>query len=68
MAEHVTVFQTSSADTETAPEMVDKALQECVMQSRPVYVELPSDMVDAWLSGLAVIGRRPRPPHLWRRA
>jgi hypothetical protein len=28
MAEHVTVFQTSSADTETAPEMVDKGLQD----------------------------------------
>ena len=46
MAEHVTVFQISLVDTETAPEMVDKALQECVMQSRPVYVELPSDIVD----------------------
>ena len=52
MARHVTIAQANLIDVESAPGMVDAALQQCVMQSRPVYVEIPSDMVDAQVLGV----------------
>jgi pyruvate decarboxylase len=54
MARHITAGQVNLIDAESAPDLVDGVLQECVMQSRPVYVEFPSDMVDAQISGLAL--------------
>lgn len=40
-----TVAQANLTDPKTAPGMIDHALRECVIQSRPVYIELPTDMV-----------------------
>lgn len=40
-----TVAQANLTDLKTAPGMIDHALRECVIQSRPVYIELPTDMV-----------------------
>lgn len=45
-----TVAQASLFDPATAPSLIDKALQACVKESRPVYVEMPSDMVGAQVS------------------
>lgn len=50
MAEHVTVAQTNLWDERTVPEQVDWALKQAVLQSRPVYVEVPDDMVDVLVS------------------
>lgn len=46
MAQSVTVAQTNLVDESTAVEEVDRVLKECVVQSRPVYIELPTDMVN----------------------
>ncbi|KFY86642.1 hypothetical protein V500_07505 [Pseudogymnoascus sp. VKM F-4518 (FW-2643)] len=40
-----TVAQANLTDPATAPVMIDKTLRECIVQSRPVYIELPTDMV-----------------------
>ena len=58
MARQVTAAQAELVDPTTAPGMVDDVLRACVVQSRPVYVELPSDMVDVPVEGT---GRLERP-------
>ncbi|PLB45482.1 pyruvate decarboxylase [Aspergillus steynii IBT 23096] len=50
MAEHVTVAQTNLVDERTMPEQVDWALKQAVLQSRPVYIEVPDDVVDVLVS------------------
>lgn len=47
MYKSVTVAQASLTDAEKAPGLVDAVLRECVVRSRPVYVEVPMDMVAA---------------------
>lgn len=47
MASHVTAAQVNLLDARTAPEMIDFALRECCLHSRPVYIEVPADMVEA---------------------
>lgn len=42
--------QVNLTDASTAPEMVDWVLKECLVQSRPVYIELPTDFVQAKVS------------------
>ncbi|RAH82461.1 pyruvate decarboxylase [Aspergillus japonicus CBS 114.51] len=46
MASHVTVAQTRLWDLEPSPAQIDEVLQQCLRQSRPVYIEIPVDMVD----------------------
>ncbi|KAJ4329821.1 hypothetical protein N0V87_010539 [Didymella glomerata] len=46
MHAHVTVAQTSLRDPLTAPREVDRVLQQCLIHSRPVYIEIPVDLVD----------------------
>lgn len=41
----VTVAQARLFDPETATGLIDHALEQCVLHSRPVYINLPSDMV-----------------------
>ena len=43
----ITVAQANLIDPKTAPAAIDHALRECILQSRPVYIELPTDMVSA---------------------
>ncbi|KEF57728.1 uncharacterized protein A1O9_05647 [Exophiala aquamarina CBS 119918] len=45
MYKNVTIAQTNLRDAETAPEQIDSALRQCILKSRPVYIELPTDMV-----------------------
>ena len=47
MAAKVTVAQSNLTEASTAPTEIDRALRECITQSRPVYIELPTDMVSA---------------------
>ncbi|KAF2704994.1 thiamine pyrophosphate enzyme, partial [Pleomassaria siparia CBS 279.74] len=47
MHAHITVAQASLRDPLTSPDQIDHVLQQCLMHSRPVYIELPVDLVDA---------------------
>ncbi len=47
MAARVTVAQASLTEASTAPAEIDRVLLECIRQSRPVYIELPTDLVSA---------------------
>ena len=44
MYKAVTVAQADLSDPETAPILIDQTLQQCMLQSRPVYLTLPMDM------------------------
>ena len=46
MAKSVTVAQTRLDNVDTAAESVDKIIQECMHRSLPVYIDIPSDMVN----------------------
>ncbi|PNS15968.1 hypothetical protein CAC42_4369 [Sphaceloma murrayae] len=46
VAEEVTVASARLRDPRTAAEEVDRVLRECVAQCRPVYLDLPADMVE----------------------
>ncbi|KAH7160743.1 thiamine pyrophosphate enzyme [Dactylonectria macrodidyma] len=50
MHAHVTVAQTRLWDAEKCPEQIDWTLQQCLLHSRPVYIEVPVDVVDALVS------------------
>ncbi|KAI0146125.1 thiamine diphosphate-binding protein [Xylariaceae sp. FL1272] len=47
MAVHVTAAQTDLRDPRTSPEEIDRVLLQCILQSRPVYISIPVDMVAA---------------------
>lgn len=44
MSTHVTAAQTNLTDSSTAPAQIDWVLQQALVQSRPVYLEIPDDM------------------------
>ena len=48
--EKVTVAQANLITVETSPQMIDHTLERCLMESRPVYIELPCDMVSQQVS------------------
>ncbi|KIW99908.1 uncharacterized protein Z518_10836 [Rhinocladiella mackenziei CBS 650.93] len=50
MHEKVTVAQANLVDDTTAPEMIDDTLETCLRRSKPVYIELPCDMVSKEVS------------------
>lgn len=50
MYKQITVGQVNLSNARDAPEAIDGILQECLLQSRPVYVELPTNMVSAQVS------------------
>jgi pyruvate decarboxylase len=50
MYAHVTIAQTSLRDLRTAPDQIDHVLQQCLIHSRPVYIEVPVDLVSAAVS------------------
>lgn len=41
----VTVKQANLVDETTAPELIDRTLEAAIRESKPVYIELPADMV-----------------------
>lgn len=50
MAREVVVSQALLRDPRTAPEQIDAVLIQCLMHSRPVYIEVPVDLVAAQVS------------------
>jgi len=44
MSIHITAAQTKLSDSHTAPDKIDWILQQALIHSRPVYLELPDDM------------------------
>ena len=50
MQAHVTVAQASLKDPRTGPDQVDEVLRQCLLHSRPVYIEIPADLVAAPVS------------------
>ncbi|KAH7125694.1 thiamine pyrophosphate enzyme [Dendryphion nanum] len=50
MHAHVTVAQASLRDPRTSPEQIDEVLRQCILHSRPVYIEVPVDMVSSPVS------------------
>lgn len=50
MAKHITAAQTALSDALTAPDRIDWILQQALIHSRPVYLELPDDMPDTLVS------------------
>ena len=47
---HITVAQANLLDPRTAPELIDNTIQQCMIHSRPVYIQIPVDLVDATVS------------------
>src|SRR5207253_1792987 len=45
--EKVTAAAVSLENAETAPRQIDECLRTCLLHKRPVFLELPRDMVDA---------------------
>lgn len=45
MYKHVTVAQADISDPRTATTLLDAALAQCLIQSRPIYIQIPVDMV-----------------------
>jgi len=56
--EKVTVASVAIEEPGNAPRMIDATLRECLRHKRPVYIELPRDMVE----------RRCPAPEKWKRA
>ncbi|OAG37541.1 hypothetical protein AYO21_08273 [Fonsecaea monophora] len=50
----ITVAQANLRDPGTAPTQIDRCIRECVLQSRPVYLELPTNMVKAQVPSAAL--------------
>ncbi|CZR52292.1 related to Pyruvate decarboxylase [Phialocephala subalpina] len=49
--QELTVAHTDLSDPETAPAEIDRVLRECWIQSRPIYINLPTDMVEKAVDG-----------------
>lgn len=68
MAKHITAAQTALSDALTAPDRIDWILQQALIHSRPVYLELPDDMPDTLVSTANLaspirVPTIPSPPH-----
>ncbi len=50
MHAHVTVAQANLLDPRTAPDQIDAIIQQCLIHSRPVYIQVPVDMVATHVS------------------
>src|SRR5580700_9404067 len=50
ISKNVSVAQANLVDAEKAPGMIDDTIQQCLVHSRPVYIEMPADMVSATIS------------------
>lgn len=50
MHAHVTVASANLRDPRTSPAQIDDVLQQCLIHSRPVYIEVPVDLVAATVS------------------
>lgn len=50
MSAHVTVAQASLIDPCTAPKEIDRVIEQALIHSRPVYLEVPEDMINVLVS------------------
>ncbi|KAI5272240.1 pyruvate decarboxylase [Aureobasidium subglaciale] len=50
MHTYVTIAQTNLLDPRTAPDQFDVTVQQALIHSRPVYIQIPADMVDVKVS------------------
>ncbi|KAK6005405.1 hypothetical protein QM012_007047 [Aureobasidium pullulans] len=62
MHTHVTIAQTNLLDPCTAPEQFDVTVQQALIHSRPVYIQLPADMVDVKVSAAGLKTKISLPP------
>lgn len=46
-----TVAQAALHDPESAPRLIDRTLKRCIKEGRPIYLELPQDMVNTQVQG-----------------
>ncbi|KAI9838442.1 MAG: Pyruvate decarboxylase 1 [Thelocarpon superellum] len=51
MSKEVSCAMAKLDDPRTAPAMIDHAIRQCYLQSRPVYITLPTDMVQKKVEG-----------------
>ena len=56
---NVTIAQANVTDPSIAPNEIERVLEEALFHQRPVYLEIPDDMVDATISGVN-LHRKPR--------
>lgn len=54
MYKHVTVAQADLSDPRTAAQLIDSTLAQCLLHSRPVYIQVPLDMVAKQVSSDAL--------------
>lgn len=45
MAAQITVAQANLQDPRACPQLIDAAIEQCLLHSRPVYIQVPADMV-----------------------
>lgn len=50
MSTHITAAQTNVIDSVSAPDKIDWILQQALIHSRPVYLEIPDDMSETLVS------------------
>lgn len=46
MYKSVTIAQANLCDASTASQLIDATLKQCILHSQPVYIEIPTDVVD----------------------
>lgn len=54
MYKHVTIAQADLSDPRTATQLLDAALAQCLLHSRPVYIQVPLDMVAKQVNSAAL--------------
>ncbi|KIV96570.1 hypothetical protein PV10_00418 [Exophiala mesophila] len=54
MAAHVTVAQANLSDPRTVPQQIDATLLQCLIHSRPVYIQVPVDVVSVHVDATAL--------------
>jgi len=52
MFESISCYSTKLSDASQAADQIDDAIRQCYIQSRPVYIALPTDMVEKKVDGL----------------
>jgi pyruvate decarboxylase len=62
MSTHITVAQASLSDPRTCPLLIDSTIQQCLIHSRPVYIEVPTDMVSLPVSAERLQSKIEIPP------
>ena len=64
MAAHITVAQANLQGPRTCPELIDATIQQCLVHSRPVYIQLPADMVSIHVDAERLKAKIEIPPAL----